>query len=175
MSRFDLPSRCRVDPSQQPSSQFSSQLLPFTPVRRDFGAAVRRSLRRPEPRRTVGQATWKASWVHALAGSNPASSAPGQHKKAPPDLRGPGGGFADVVSVLVSVGLWRRPEEPADSARDLMPDGIGYVLVARGHRRRRPAHHAHDCAFRHLKGQEHGCSCVPGVVQSCFSHARPLQ
>ncbi len=32
-----------------------------------------------------------------------------------------------------------------------MPDGIGYVLEARGHRRRRPAHHAHDCAFRHLK------------------------
>jgi hypothetical protein len=90
-------------------------------------------------------------------------------------LRYPGGGFADVVSVLVSVGLGWRPEEPADSARDLMPDGIGYVLVARGHRRRRPAHHAHDCAFRHLQGQEHGCSCVPGVVKACFSHARPLQ
>jgi hypothetical protein len=83
-------------------------------------------------------------------------------RKRRQDLRGPGGGFEDVVSVLVSVGLWRGPEEPADSARDLMPDGIGYVLVARGHRRRRPAHHAHDCAFRHLKGQEHSCSCVTG-------------
>jgi hypothetical protein len=90
-------------------------------------------------------------------------------------LRCPGGGFADVVSVLVSVGLWWRPEEPADSARDLMPDGIGYVLVARGHRRRRPAHHAHDRAFRHLKGQEHSRSCMTGVVQACFSHAGPLQ
>jgi hypothetical protein len=123
---------------------------------------------------------WKAGWVHALAGSNPASSAPSQHKKAPPGpqrsrRRFCGRSLSFRVSVLVSVGLWRRPEEPADSARDLMPDGLGYVLVARGHRRRRPAHHAHDCAFRHLKGQEHGCSCVPGVVQSCFSHARPLQ
>jgi hypothetical protein len=27
---------------------------------------------------------WKAGWVQALAGSNPASSAPSQHKKAPP-------------------------------------------------------------------------------------------
>ncbi len=56
-----------------------------------------------------------------------------------------------------------------------VPDGIGYVLVAHGHRRRRPAHHAYDCAFRHLQGQEHSCSCVPGVVEACFSHAGPLQ
>ena len=89
-------------------------------------------------------------------------------RKRRPDLTSPGGGFACVVSVLVSVGFWPGPEEPADSARDLMPDGVGYVQVARGHRRRRPAHHAHDCAFRHLKGQEHSCSCVPGVVQACF-------
>src|SRR5829696_2827800 len=118
---------------------------------------------------------WKAGWVQALAGSNPASSAPSQHKKAPPGPHRSKRRFAAVVSVLVSVGLSPGPEEPADSARDLMPDGIGYMLVAGGHRRRRPAHHAHDCAFRHLKGQEHSRSCMTGVVQACFSHTSPLQ
>jgi hypothetical protein len=73
---------------------------------------------------------WKAGWVQALAGSNPASSAPSQQEKRRPDLTGPGDGFEGVVSV----GLWRGPEEPADSTRHLLPDRIGYVLVARGHR-----------------------------------------
>lgn len=63
---------------------------------------------------------WKAGWVQALAGSNPASSALVSTRKRRPDLTGPGGGFAAVVSVLVSVGLWPGPEEPADSARDLL-------------------------------------------------------
>ena len=38
--------------------------------------------------------------------------------------------FSAIVSVLVSVAVWRGPQEPADSARDLVPDGIRYVLVA---------------------------------------------
>jgi hypothetical protein len=94
---------------------------------------------------------WKACWVHALAGSNPASSALVSKGNRRPDLTGEGGGFAAIVSVLVSVAICRGPQEPADSARDLVPDGIGYVLVARRHGRRRPAHHIHNGSFRYLQ------------------------
>jgi hypothetical protein len=118
---------------------------------------------------------WKAGWVHALAGSNPASSAPSQRRKPPLGPHRFEWRFAAVVSVLVSVGFGRGPKQPAHSVCDLVPDGIGYMLVARGHRRRRPAHHTHDRAFRHLQGQEHRRSCVPGVVETCLSHAGPLQ
>ena len=85
---------------------------------------------------------WKAGWVHALAGSNPASSAPSQHKKPPP---GPQRSRRRFCGRSLSFSLSWFPagtEEPVDSARNLVPDGIGYVLVARGHRRRRPAHQA---------------------------------
>jgi hypothetical protein len=71
--------------------------------------------------------TWKACWVYALAGSNPASSALVSKGNRRLDLTGPGGGFAAIVSVLVLADICRGPEEPADSARHLEPDGIGYV------------------------------------------------
>ena len=52
---------------------------------------------------------WKAGWVQALAGSNPASSAPGQQKRnAARDLTSPGGGF-EGVSQLVSGWDQRSP------------------------------------------------------------------
>ena len=57
------------------SSQFSSQLPSFLPVRRGVRAGYCAHCRRREPLRTAAEATWKAGWVQALAGSNPASSA----------------------------------------------------------------------------------------------------
>jgi hypothetical protein len=92
-------------------------------------------------------------------------------RETPPGPHSPGGGFEGVVSV----GLWLGPEEPADSARNLQHDRIGHVLVARGHRCRRPAHHTNNCAFPNLQGQEPSCSCVPGVAEACFSYASPPQ
>ncbi len=118
---------------------------------------------------------WKAGWVQALAGSNPASSAP-PTGETPPDLTGPGGGSVAIVSVLVSVGSSGRsvyPEEAADPVGNLTPNGIGYVLIARSHRRPRPAHDAHDCPLRHPQDQEHSCGRMTGVVQACFLARRP--
>jgi hypothetical protein len=60
--------------------------------------------------------------VMGVMGWSSTSMPPGPHR---PRRR-----FADVVSVLVSVPLLWGPE--ARPARDLMPDGIGYVLVTRG-------------------------------------------
>src|SRR5512132_674092 len=89
---------------------------------------------------------WKAGWVHALAGSNPASSATPTRGNAEVDPSGrrsrPG-----IVSIFVSIGIddipWIRPQQAADPVSHITPNRVGHVLIARRHRRARPPHDAH--------------------------------
>jgi hypothetical protein len=79
---------------------------------------------------------WKAGWVHALAGSNPASSAtPTRGNASHYDLDL----FPrwDLVSVLVSVGsnsgCSATQMRPAYPGSNVSPNGIGDVLIAGSH------------------------------------------
>ena len=93
-------------------SQFWSQLSSFAdaPRRsRDRFASVDDGLR---TRLDPGSQSWKACWVHALSGSNAASSAPSQQRKPPPRPHRPRQRFAAIVSVLVSVAICRGPQQP---------------------------------------------------------------
>ena len=141
--RPSTPSRCH------PSSQFSSQLPPFSPVRPGCVAAVWRSCERGGPRRTVGKATWKAGWVQALAGSNPASSA-ARLGRSPTVMGTPGPKIAERSQFWSQLSPLPRfvggsgPDEPVNTGGDFMPDRVGDVLVAGSHRGAGPAHDPHQ-------------------------------
>jgi hypothetical protein len=79
---------------------------------------------------------WKAGWVQALAGSNPASSAtPTRGNASHPDscpLPSVGPGLSFGLSWF-GVGLFRYPDEAAYSGSNVSPNGIGHVLIARSH------------------------------------------
>src|SRR4051812_1444810 len=86
---------------------------------------------------------WKAGWVHALAGSNPASSATLTRCNAA-EPTAPVSTAGAVVSVLVSVGIPRPlllgPQEPSDLGRHHVPDRVRRMLLAGSHRRARPTY-----------------------------------
>src|SRR4249919_3816895 len=97
---------------------------------------------------------WKAGWVNALAGSNPASSAAPTRGNAEADPSGrrsrPG-----IVSIFVSIGIVGppplRPQQATDPVGHITPDRIRHVLIARGHRRARPPHDTHYRPLGHTQ------------------------
>ena len=98
----------------------------------------------------AGQQYWKACWVQALAGSNPASSAhPDQARwnRASSAFRRK---FRSslIPSLIRSRSTLRRgvvsvPEQPADLLGDITADGVDEVLVALGHGGTGPSHERH--------------------------------
>jgi hypothetical protein len=79
---------------------------------------------------------WKAGWVQALAGSNPASSAtPTRGNASHPDsypLPSVGPGLSFGLSWF-GVGPFRYPDEAAYPVSNVSSNGIGHVLIARSH------------------------------------------
>src|SRR5215203_6081961 len=135
---YDRP-HGRIQPDTPPSRHKDSTVTPVTlGVRRGCALPVR--FRAEDSPRGLWRSLGKRVGCKPSRVRIPHPPPLVSTRKRRPDLTDPGGGSAAIVSVLVSVGLWPGPEEPADSARDLMPDGIGYMLVAGGHRRRGPAH-----------------------------------
>ena len=84
----------------------------------------------------LGLRIWKAGWVHALAGSNPASSAtPTRGNASHPDSCplpsvDPGRSFG---LSWFGLGLFRYPDEAAYPGSNVSPNGIGHVLIAGSH------------------------------------------
>ena len=121
---------------------------------------------------------WKACWVHALAGSNPASSAAVIRANAEADLSRrrsrPG-----IVSIVVSIGIVDtvslRPQQAADPVGHITPDRIRHVLIARRHRRARPPHDAHYCPLGHAQNEQNGRRRVPRVMQPAIGYAGRLK
>jgi hypothetical protein len=78
---------------------------------------------------------WKAGWVQALAGSNPASSAAPTRGNAQADPSGRRSG-PDIVSIFVSIGIVGspslRPRQATDPVGHITPDRIRHVLVPPG-------------------------------------------
>jgi hypothetical protein len=58
------------------------------------------------------------------------------------------------------------PDQVVDLPGDLLPDGIGDVLVPGGHVRARPSHQRHHSARGTSEERQHGRSGAPGVVQA---------
>jgi hypothetical protein len=116
---------------------------------------------------------WKAGWVQALAGSNPASSAAltrGNAEGDPSGRRSRPGIVSIVVSIVIVHTLPLRPQQAADPVGHITPNWIRHVLIARRHRRARPPHDAHHRPLGHAQDQQH-CRCrVPRIVQPAIGH-----
>ena len=121
---------------------------------------------------------WKACWVNALGGSNPPSSA----SLTSANAKRAAHGITDdpaLVSVLVSFvildGSLVGPQQTADLVRNLPPDRVRDVLVARRHRGARPAHDAHHPALRDAEDQQDGARRVPGVSEPAVTNGGLLE
>ena len=90
---------------------------------------------------------------------------------------GPSGRYLDpcrsVVLVAILRASWQirnRPDQAADPVGDIAPDGLGHVLVASGHRRRRPVHDPHDRPLGYTEQQENRRGGMPRVRQAAISN-----
>src|SRR5215208_4176038 len=112
---------------------------------------------------------WKAGWVHALAGSNPASSAtPTRGNASHPDSCplpsvDPGRSFG---LSWFGLGLFGYPDEAAYPGSNVSPNGIGHVLIAGSHRGTRPPHNPHARPLRHTQDQERTGGRMTSIMQA---------